>query len=343
MILPGTPLARPANLSAQVLSPTAAEIAATRVLFLARHATDTSAERQKKYGYFVTYNAAVLRALREMGLDVTPASDLDVLFGPLDFGFIYSIHHHETFEGHELLASAVAAYRGVPCLGGAAPMRAVAEDKVLAKRLAASLGIEVADHRLVDPHDPAAVDQAPAGRWILKPRSGVASDTVLRGDGKTDWKKMLAAAAHPKHRGRAFIAESFVPGLNLTVPVVEGFPARSFDVFEEKGRPGDNILTPEGKEGRKPEYAAEPYLGPGAEAASAAAEKLAAELSPFDYARFDFRYDPESRRLVFLEVNLACNLAPAAVVARAAKLRGVSYPALLGHVFAYSLRRQQRR
>jgi D-alanine-D-alanine ligase len=279
--------------------------------------------------------------LREFGLNVTPASELDVLFEPLDFDFVYSIHHHEAFEGHELLASAVAAYRGVPCLGGAAPLRAVGEDKVLAKRLAASLGIEVADHRLVDPHDPAAADQPPPGRWILKPRSGVASDTILRGDGKADWKKALAAAAHPKHRGRTFIAESFVPGINLTVPVIEGFPARSFDVFEEKGRPGDNILTSAGKDGSKPEYACQPYVGPGAEGAAAAAVKLAAELSPFDYARFDFRYDPEKNRVVFLEVNLACNLSPAGVVARAAALRGIDYYALLGHVFAYSLRRQR--
>lgn len=343
MIPPGTLIERPADLSRYVLAPTAKEIAETRVLFLARHATDTSAERQKKYGYFVVYNATVLRVLQDLGLNVTPASDLDVLFGPLDFDFIYSIHHHETFEGHELLASAVAAYRGVPCLGGAAPLRAVGEDKVLAKRLAASLGIEVADHRLVDPRDPAAAEQAPPGRWILKPRSGVASDTILRGDGKTDWKKALAAAAHPKHGGRAFIAESFVPGLNLTVPMIEGFPAHSFDVFEEKGRAGDNILTSEGKEGRKAEYASGPYLGPGAEEAAAAAAKLAAELSPFDYARFDFRYDPDKKRLVFLEVNLACNLSPAGVVARAAALRGISYHALLGHVFAYSLRRQQAR
>jgi D-alanine-D-alanine ligase len=200
----------------------------------------------------------------------------------------------------------------------------------------------VAEHRVIQPLEPDAADLSFPGRWVLKPRSGVASDTIVRLDGKTDWKKALAAAAHPKHRGRSFIAEEFVPGLNLTVPVIEGFPARSFDVFEEKGRPGDNILTSEGKDGRKAEYASDPYLGPGAEEAQAAAAKLAAELSPFDYARFDFRYDPEKKRLVFLEVNLACNLAPAAVVARAAAARGIDYRKLLAHVFAYSLRRQRR-
>jgi D-alanine-D-alanine ligase len=332
---------RPADVSGYLLRPTPEEQQDTRVLFLARHATDVSPERRKRFGDFVVYNAVLLDTLRQIGLNVTPASELDVLFGPLEFDYIYSIHHHAAFEGHELLASAIAAFRGIPTLGGPAPVRALAEDKVFAKRVAASVGLNVAEHRVIHPTRPETADVALPGRWILKPRSGVASDAIIRVDGKADWRKALASAAHPRHRGRAFIAEEFVPGLNLTVPIVDGFPLRSFDVFEEWGRPIDNILTQEGKEGKTAHYASDPYLGPGAEEASAAAAKLAAELTPFDYGRADFRYDPATGRLVFLELNIACNLAPVGVVARAAAMRGVDYPDLVGHIFTQSLRRQR--
>lgn len=340
---PSPDLQRPADISSHVLRPSSQELQDTRILFIARHATDFSPERRKRFGYFVDYNEILLRTLKGVGFQVTPASEFDVLFGPLDVNYIFSIHHHATFEGHETLAAAIAAYRGVPCLGGAAPLRALAEDKVFAKRLAASVGVDVAEHRLINPNDPKAADVSFPGRWVLKPRSGVASDAVMRIDGKADWRKALAAAAHPRHGGREFMAEAFAPGLNLTVPVVEGFPLRAFDVFAERGRPVDNILTSEGKAGRNSQYASDPYLGPGAEAASAAAGRLAAELSSFDYARFDFRFDPDTNRLVFLELNLACNLAPAAVVARAAALRGVKYQALVAHIVTHSLRRQRRR
>lgn len=324
-----------------LLSPTPEELRTTDVLFLARHATDFSPERRKQFGYHVVYHAIMLRTLRDLGLKVTPASDLAVLLRPLDYDFVYAIHSHALFDGHELLAPAIAAFRGIPCLGAPAPMRALSEDKVLAKQLAASIGLEVAEHRVVNPLRPDMADFSLPGSWILKPRGGIASDAVTKIDGEAGWPEALAAASDPRHEGREFIAEEFVPGLNLTVPVIEGFPLRHFAVFEECGRPGDNVLTKEGKRGQNPQYASAPYHGPGAREASAAAARLAAEISPFDYARFDFRYDPATKRLVFLELNIACNMSPASVIRRAALLHGIDYRPLVGHVLTYSLRRQR--
>lgn len=330
-----------ADVSKCLLSPTAEELQTTNVLFLARHATDSSPERQKQYGYHVVYHAVLLKTLREIGLKVTPASEFDVLMGPLDFDFLYAIHSHALFDGHELLAAAIAAYRGIPCLGAPAPVRALSEDKVLGKQLAVSVGVDVARHRTVDPTGPGMADFSLPGSWVLKPRGGIASDALVKVDSEAQWRDALAAAAAPRNEGRTFIAEEFVPGLNLTVPVIEGFPPRTFAVFEERGRPGDNVLTNEGKRGQNPHYASRPYDGPGAAKASAAAALLAAEISPFDYARFDFRYDPSTERLVFLELNIACNMAPASVIRKAALMHGIEYQALVAHIVAYSLRRQR--
>ena len=326
-----------------LLRPSHQELHDSRVLFLARHATNFSRERQEKYGYHVVYHATLLKTLRDLGLKVKPASNFKVLFEAPDYNYLYGIHSHALFDGHELLAPSIAAFHGIPFLGAPAPVRALSEDKVLGKGLAASIGLDVAEHRVINPSAADMTDFAMPGSWILKPRGGIASDALMKVDNEADWREALTAAADPRNEGREFIAEEFVPGLNLTVPVVEGFPPEFLATFIERGRAGDNLLTKEGKRGQNPDYASEPYDGPGAAEASAAAARLAAEISPCDYARFDFRYDPETKRLVFLEMNIACNKSPASVIRQAALLHGIEYPALVGHIFTYSLRRQSAR
>ena len=329
--------------SEHLLKPSPEELAQTHVLFLARHALDSSPERKAKYGYHVTYHEILLNTIRELGFKVTPASEHEILFGPLDFDFLYAIHSHAIFDGHEVLAPAIAAYRGVPCLGSSAPSRAISEDKVLAKQVAASLGLNVAKHEIMRPADVGDDGFSLPGSWIVKPRGGIASDAIVKVEGKADWREALATMSDPRHGGREFIAEEFVPGLNLTVPIVEGFPPGSLAVFEERGRPGDNVLTNEAKRGLNSSYKSAPYDGPGTAEVLEATARMAAEISPFDYARFDFRYDPDARRAVFIEVNIACNMAPASAIYRSAALHGIKYEELVGHVLTHSLRRQAKR
>ncbi|MBV9995527.1 MAG: hypothetical protein JO127_09965 [Caulobacteraceae bacterium] len=322
-----------------ILRPSRAEIRHTRVLFYSRHASDLTPARAQRFGYSVVYHASIVAALRELGLTVAVGSDPELLFTEIDADYLWFTLIRAPFDGHELLIPSIAAYRGLAFLGPAAPVRALSEDKALGKALAASLGLEVAPHRMIDPLSPAAADLALSGRWVLKPRTGVMSEALAVLGCAADWAPALKEAALPVHGGREFIAEELVPGLNLAVPVVEGLPPLS--VFEERGVGADNILTEAGKEGRTADYGSRPYAGPGAAEAAAAAAALAAAIAPFDYARFDFRYDPQGGRLVFLEVNMNCALGPAGVVARAAALQGIDHRTLVGHIFTHSLRRQR--
>jgi D-alanine-D-alanine ligase len=282
------------DLAKYVLKPTSKELQETRVLFHTRHATDLSNERSRRVGYTVVYHAAILKALRDIGLKVTPGSDTEMLFRKLAFEYIWFTQVEAPFAGHELLIPCIAACRGLAFLGPPAPMRAASEDKVMGKSIASALGIEVAKHRLINLQ---ALGVIPPGRWVLKPRTGVMSEHLFLVEDSAGWRAALQAAADPIHQGRAFMAEEFVPGLNLTVPVVEGFPADALSVFVENGGNRDNILTEAAKEGLTPGYSSEPYTGPGAAEASAAAALLAAAIAPFDYARFDFRFDPGRKRL----------------------------------------------
>jgi D-alanine-D-alanine ligase len=283
-----------------------------------------------------------LASLRSFGFTVTPLHEIGQLLGEHDYDFIFQPHVEEPFSGHEVLLPALAAFQGIACLGPPAPTWAISEDKVLGKAMAASIGLEVARHRLVNPREPGVANLYPPGRWVLKPRTGVMSASVGYIDDAASWRRTITQAAHPLHEGREFLAEEFVPGLNIAVPVIEGFPPRSLSAFLEHGEARNNILTRSGKEGQTADYASEPYNGPGAAQAVAAAAKLAAAISPFDYARLDFRYEPVANRLVFLEVNLICAMGPFSVVGQAAALHGIDHKALIGHIFAHSLRRQRK-
>jgi len=68
--------------------------------------------------------------------------------------------------------------------------------------------------------------------------------------------------------------------------------------------------------------------------------RLLLELWPFDYGRFEYRYDPASGALRFMEVNLSCNLWSRKTISRAARRLGLSHQDLVETIVAHSLARQ---
>jgi D-alanine-D-alanine ligase len=312
------------------LRPTSDEVRNTHILYFGKNLEDPVEVKPK------------IESLRSLGFKITLSTDAEILLDGSGFGFIYISLIQKAFAGHELFPQALAAFRGVPCLGPPAPIRAISEDKVIGKMMAVSAGVDVAQHHVVNPRQPGISHLCPPGRWILKPRSGVMSKHIGFIDDASSWRKAVARASHPMHGGQDFLAEEFIPGLNLAVPVVEGLPAQALCAFIEHGEPRNNILTSTGKEGLSGDYLSEPYDGPGAAQAKAAAARMAATITPFDYARFDFRFEPVTNRLVFLEVNMVCAIGPYSVVSRAAARAGLDHPTLIGHVVAHSLRRQRK-
>ena len=63
------------------------------------------------------------------------------------------------------------------------------------------------------------------------------------------------------------------------------------------------------------------------------------ELWPFDYGRFEFRYDPVSGAAQFMEVNLSCNLWSKKTISRSAASIGVDHQSLVETIVAHSLAR----
>ena len=71
-----------------------------------------------------------------------------------------------------------------------------------------------------------------------------------------------------------------------------------------------------------------------------AVRQLLPELWPFDYGRFEFRYDPATGDFRFMEVNLSCNLWSKKTISRSARTLGVNHARLVETILAHSLLRQ---
>jgi D-alanine-D-alanine ligase len=319
------------DLEQHVLRPTAAETKA-RVLFYTF----------RDHPMFHLEDRYKLLALEELGVNPTVVRDPDEVLQAKDFDFIFTTLVEGTFNGREGLTPALADLRGLPCLGACSTVRAVSEDKVLGKAMAALHGLDVPRHRIVNGNIAGVSSLPMPGRWVMKPRYGTLSEFITYGDSPAAWRKAVQRSTHPMHRGLDFLAEEFVPGLNLAVPLIEGLPADSLNCFLETTDNELNILTNSGKIGQTRDYESEYYDGPGAAEARAAAARFAEAISPYDYARIDFRYEPVTGRLVFLEVNMSCAIGPYSVVARSAARHGIDHTTLIGHVFTHSLRRQRK-
>ena len=69
--------------------------------------------------------------------------------------------------------------------------------------------------------------------------------------------------------------------------------------------------------------------------------ELAEIFRPFDYGRFEFRFDEATGEINLLEVNLQCNLWSKKVYGRSAELMGWSQEDLIESIVAQGLRRHK--
>ena len=68
--------------------------------------------------------------------------------------------------------------------------------------------------------------------------------------------------------------------------------------------------------------------------------RLAPEFMPFDYGRFEFRIDVTTGEVLFLEVNLNCNLWSRKTISKAAAQIGWSHEDLIETIVAETIDRR---
>jgi D-alanine-D-alanine ligase len=311
------------------------------LLFLAKHARSGGVPHAED-GTHAVYHHELLETLRMAGLFVSAADSYDRIWERPEADFVVPLLNRGGFLNSEMLAPLILTRHGLPFLGAAPILRGLSDDKHLMKSAARLRGVAVTDWAIVRRGQGPV--EAPAFAWqrlVVKPNASSASWGVRVLD---DWAQAKAHAESILAAGHDVILEPYAPLIDIAVPVVgavgpwllppmaycpevPGMP-RSYE--EKRG------LVESGDEDPL-RIVDDPEL---AGRLNEAVRALLPELWPFDYGRFEFRYDPATGDMSFMEVNLSCNLWSRKTISRSARTLGVSHARLVETILAHSLLRQ---
>lgn len=202
---------------------------------------------------------------------------------------------------------------------------ALAMDKAKAKLAFASVGLDVAGGRIMDRFE-AARAHPMEPPYVVKPNSDGSSFGVFivrKGENRPPEK--LVDPEWPS--GDEVLVEEFIAGRELTVAVLgdralgvtEIRTGREFYDYDAKYAAGGST------------HVVNPHDLPQDVAEKARAQALLAHqvLGCRGITRTDFRYDPDSRRLVVLETNTQPGMTPTSLAPEQAEANGMSFDALV--------------
>ena len=178
-------------------------------------------------------------------------------------------------------------------------------------------------------------------RYVIKPNASSASWAVSDAH---DWEGVRAAIAGIHAQGHDAIVEPFLNGSDVEIPVItiDGEPVVMPMMLFEQADPTHLRTYYEKRDlvERASKYELVPFEDERVMPRIAELTRvMAEEFRPFDYGRFEFRYDAATGTLNFLEVNLQANLWSQKVYGRSAVRAGMSQSQLIETILYEGLRR----
>jgi D-alanine-D-alanine ligase len=309
----------------------------------------TDAEEEAEFDTVETVQA-IAGALTTCGHEVEkievsgPASHLAARIEAFAPDLIFNTAEGRRGRAREAFYPALFEELGYPYTGSDAYVLTVTLDKWLTKIVLAEQGVDTPKARLVTARDLATLDKegslgvpVPA---IVKPNyegssKGIGDDSVVR-----DWKSMRALVEKMvKVYPAGVLVEEFIPGVDVTVPFIEGLGDEGVMspveyVIAEGARSKYNIYDYRLKntDANRVSVRCPAELPRDVQARIKAVSKtLVRTLGMRDVARIDFRLADDGR-IYFLEVNALPSLEPGASLFAAAKREGLAYEQTIGQV-----------
>ena len=325
-----------------ILKIPAADKARLKVMFLAKHAL-TKGEPDPADGNHAVYHHEMRTTLEEIGLKVVAANSFEAIYNKPDVDYVVTLLNRGGFLNSEMLGPLLLTRHGVPYLGASPILRGLGDDKHLMKLAASHRGVPVTPWNVIRRGgEPALRPDFAWEKLVVKPNASSASWGVGIFE---EWEPARAHAEKVLEEGHDVIIEPHFGTGDVVLPVIGAdgvayLPAMRFRM------PGqdDNFRSYEEKRALidAPKETLERIDDP--ELAGRLVEltqRMLPELWPFDYGRYEFRYDPKSGELRFMEVNPSCNLWSKKTVSGAARLLGISHAELVETIVAHSMLRQK--
>ena len=317
-----------------------------RVLFLARHAPLEPDFAPRSYlgdGGYPAYYHRIWTALKELGYHVLTSNSLHSLPGAAgQVDLVFSLYNRIPIATPEIYVAAQCAFLGLACVGAGANIRALAEDKWLCKLAARGAGLPVAQGAIYNLEADFQTPPPFPGPYFIKNRLGAASEGITEQSIQEDWDGAKHAARRLIARGMAVLVEEYVAGLDVTLPVLGGETPLILGLVAPGSNKAGGIITEDLKKDDPLGYR---LFDAGVQAAAFAADArtLWDVAGPIDYFRMDYRFDPQTGRRVFLEMNICCHIGRSGAICLAAAQHELSQLDILGHVVEASLRRHVKR
>jgi D-alanine-D-alanine ligase len=325
----------------------AADKARLRILFLAKHA-NSGGRPSPVDGNHAAYHHELLTTMRAIGLNVETADSFDPLFTSQHADwpradYIVTLLNRAGFLNSEMMGPLLATRSGIPFLGASPILRGLADDKHLSRMAAVASGVPVARGILLRRGGLATSPRFSARRLIVKPNASSASWGVRIVE---DWSSAYRHADVLHAQGHDALIEEWLPRHDVVVPVIGGpggqpqiLPALQFSNHDPL-----SFRSYEEKRGLVPVECADDLQAitdrTVVRRLKRYVDRMLPEFWPFDYGRFEFRYDASTGRIAFMEINVSCNLWSRKSVSRAAALAGLDHAALVETILAHGLERQ---
>lgn len=313
-----------------------------RILFIAKHVFWQGGLHHED-GNHAVYHREMRETLEGIGVGLSLADSYEALFADPDCDFVFPLLNRGGFLNSEMLLPLLATRLNIPFLGASPILRGLSDDKHLSKLEAQARGVPTAPwaiFRRGSPVDPVICPRAE--RLVVKPNASSASWGVREA---ADWAGTLHAIAEIHEEGHDAIVEPFLDGSDVEVPVItcQGSPAIMPMMLFEQADPTHLRSYSEKRDlvEREQKYRLVRFAGnEHAELIADYTRRLAGIFCPFDYGRFEFRFDQRSGQIHFLEVNLNCNLWSEKVFGKSAQIMGWSHSDLIETILCESLFRQ---
>ena len=270
-----------------------------------------------------------IAGLRKAGFEVVPievtddlAAVIHALTHPRPDVVFNALHGR---YGEDGCIQGVLDWLGLPYTHSGVRASALAMDKAAAKAVFRSAGLPVVEHRLVTREELEAADPLPLP-YVVKPvneGSSVGVHILLKGSNRR------GEIARNWHYGDQAMAESYVPGRELTVGVMGDRALAVTDILADAG----TFYDYESKYAAGGSRHVVPAKMPQADYDRALdiAVRAHQALGCRGVSRADFRYDDtagEPGRLVLLEVNTQPGLTPTSLLPEQAAHVGIPFPEL---------------
>lgn len=317
-----------------------------RILFLAKFAPNSGEDyplaTEKSDGIYAQYHYDIYQILKRIYSKTVCCRDVKTLINESNsYDYVFTLLNRETYRNSEIFVSALLEYLNIPYLGARPNIRALAEDKHLAKMAAKYAGLKTPEWVTIDSDEMLPAKQPFIGPYFIKPRFGASSAYIDESSIAIYWENAREKIIELQQHGLDVIVEKFVDGIFYSAPIYfSDSVAVHLPTVKEKSILKGNVVT----------YRQKRKLDPGLNRTINLNRTLEKELvcqsdaflklvTPIDYTRIDFMVT--SQTIEFIEFNVCCNLGRQSAFCISANTIGLSQSDLVMQILRNSLKRQK--